>query len=160
MEFGPGHYTRNWDLLACVGAEWTEIRRRFGLGRKATRDQIEAVWDEMFNADKAAWPSIRRLFHELTRDAALAHHLGKCYWKELKTWERRGYTFEEILLVVLYRLLWIVVRNACAWSGFRGKLEHWARFWNTRSLTGELHRAIDDMWESEGPRDQPLPKYL
>jgi hypothetical protein len=160
MAFGPDHYTRDWDLLRGVCSEWTEIRRRFRLGSKATREQIEAVWDQIFNADKAAWPGIRRIFHELMRDEALARHLEKCYWQELEPWQRRGYTFEELLPVVLYRLCWIVVRNACAWLAYRDTTEHWARFWNTDSLTGELGRAIDDMWKSEGPRDEPLPDNL
>ena len=94
------------------------------------------------------------------RDEALARHLLKCYWKELKRWERRGYTFEEVLPVALYHLCWTVIRNACTWLTDRGTLEHWARFWNTRNLTETLRRAINDLWASEGPRDAPLPENL
>jgi hypothetical protein len=161
MVFGSDHFTRDWDLLACVCAEWTKIRALFGLGPRAPQEQIETVWDEIFNADRDAWPCIRRVFYEMMRDPALALHLSRCYWKELQPWQRRGYTFAEILPVVLSRLCWTVVRNAGAWAASRKKDdEHWARFWNTLNLTRELRRAIEDMWENEGPRDRPLPNHL
>jgi hypothetical protein len=157
MEFGPEHYTRDWELLACVCAEWTQIRARFGLGSRASREQIERFWDEIFNADPQARPCIRRLFREMMEDQLLARHLCRCYWRALRPWERRGYTFEEVLPWAVYRLLWTVVRNSCTWLGFRETSEHWARFWNTPNLTEELRRTINDMWDNEGPRDQPLP---
>jgi hypothetical protein len=157
-DFGPDHYTRDWDLLACVCREWTEIRTRFRLGARATREQIEAVWDEIF-PDREAWPGIRRVFQEMMRDETLVRHLWMC-WTQLPPWDYRGYTFREILPVVLYRLCWVVVRNSCTWSADRGSDEHWARFRNTENLIRELRRAIEDMWESEGPRDARLPDNL
>lgn len=158
-EFGPRHYTRDWDLLACICSEWTEIRTRFRLGARATREQIEDSWDAIFNADRSAWPCIRRVFQELMQDQALKRHLRRCYWALVREgpWAIRGYTFTELLPVVLFRAFLTVVRNACKWLDCQGKLEHWARFWNDRSLTEELRRAIGDMWESEGPCDSPLP---
>jgi hypothetical protein len=158
--FGPNHYTRDWDLLAGACREWTEIRRRIGLGSKATQAQIEAVWREIF-AGPTSWPFIRRVFHEMMRDRILACELRRYYWHELQPWELRGFTFEEILAVVLQRLGWVVVRNACTWLNDRGETDvHWARFWNTENLCGELRRAINQEWEREGPRDEPLPDNL
>jgi hypothetical protein len=158
MGFPDNHYTRAWKLLACVADEWATIRVRFNLGSKATREQIEEVWDAMFNADPADWPCIRRVHGELMRDEALARHLHKCWWEELHPWELKGYEFEEIRPVVLTRLWWQVVRNAEKWLRRQGELTHWARFWNTRNLTEELRRAIKDMEASEGSSGVQPPK--
>jgi hypothetical protein len=150
MHGANNDYTRDWNLLACVADEWATIRARFNLGSKATREQIEAVWDEIFNTNPTDWPCIRRVHYELMRDERLIRHLRKCYWKELKPWERKGYQFEEVLAVVLTRLWWQVVRNAHRWLRFQGKLPHWALFWNTKNLTEELRRSIDDTDACEG----------
>jgi hypothetical protein len=150
MEFGPDHCTRDWDLLAGVADEWAAIRARFQLGSKATLEQIEKVWDEIFKANPVAWPHIRRVHHELMRDEALVRHLGTCYWKRLENSERKGYEFKHVLPGVLEKIFLTVVKNAHKWLRSRGELEHWARFWNTRNLTEELRRAIDDLKKREG----------
>jgi hypothetical protein len=150
MEFGPDHYTRDWDLLAGVAGEWATIRARFKLGSKATREQIEEHWDEIFKANSTDWPCIRRVHVELMQDPALQRHLTTCYWKRLEDSERKGYKFKQVLPGVLRRIFLTVVRNAHQWLKHRATLEHWARFWNTKNLTKELGREIDYMDEKEG----------
>jgi hypothetical protein len=157
MLFPGGHWSQDWELLAKIAAEWAEIRKLFGLGSKATREQIEKCWDGIFNVDRARWPAIRRIHNELMADPALARHLRTCYWQELKPRERKGYEFQEVLGAVLTRLFWQVVRNSHRWHRFQGALKHWAVFWNTPNLAEELRRAIDDMEESEGSRGAQLP---
>jgi len=150
MDFGDDHYTRDWALLARIVEGWAEIQQRFHLGSKATRKQIEEFWDPIFCNNEMDYPSLRRLHHHLMRDEALIRHLRKCFWKNLKHWQRGGYTFEEVLAATLMRIFWEVVRNAHKWLKSREKLVHWGRFWNDQGLTGHLNRAIQDLEKDEG----------
>src|SRR5262249_37538845 len=66
------------------------------------------------------------------------------------------------LRAVLTRLFWTVVRNAQTWFEDR-KLadEHWLRVRNTRNLTEELRRAVQDLNRAgevpQPPPDAPVP---
>jgi hypothetical protein len=152
--FGATHYTRNWKLLECVGSEWETLRTRHRLGSKATRQQIDAVWDDIIHRFKY----LQQLHRHIFTDNVLHDHLRKCFVRRISLTQRRGFNFERILPVVLMRIFWLVVRTASkTHSRFSAELSYWGRWWTEENLTKELERAIDDLSESEEVRGVQLP---
>jgi hypothetical protein len=131
MALGPSHYTRDWKLLASVCKKRTAIRAQFGLGSRATQEQIEAIWDDIFNADAAAWPSIRRVFEEMMRDPDLVRDLRSAWlrMKRSRPWRLRGFLFGEVQPKAVMKLCWTAIRTSCdTVRDSRSKLECWGRF--------------------------------
>jgi hypothetical protein len=153
MAYDDSQYTRDWDLLKGVKAEWEKLVDRFDALKDPTvpGDRIEAFWDEIFRAEAADSPCIRRVAYEIPRDESLTRHLQVCFYRRLEEIKRRGYKFREVHGEVVKRVLWIVCRNAHRWLRKKDST-HWAFYRNTNNLTKELERTLDYMEKNEGTR--------
>jgi hypothetical protein len=157
MEFGSDHYTRNWECLVRIAQEWADVRVRFGLGSKATLEQIRPHTDAILD-EQSPWPHIRQVRHALERDPTLMLHLDTCFHHRLQPGERLVYEFRAVLRAVLFRLFWAVVRNAGTWFANREPTDtHWLRIQNSRNLTQEIRRAIKDLRCAEGASSPQQP---
>ncbi len=185
-EFWVSPYLREWDLLADIASEWAAIRGRFGLGSKATHEQIDAHYDAIFRTHPPEWPALRRLIVELTRDKGLQGYIRCVYQSGLHPHQRRNRSADLVINAVLYRLVWCVARRAKGWLQDRTPdtrrnrsrqthqnirhstvrddqvLEHWGRFLGWRAMLTEIERAIDNMSDESpsgdiGLSDSPEP---
>ena len=161
FELRPDDYKCDWDLLAAVAREWSDVCDRFQLRPRTTvpQQRIRPHTNDILS-EQGPWPGIRRVRRELERDAGLFSLLEICCCTHrLKDPERRGYDFEKILRAVLFRIFWTVCRNAGTWHADRKPSDrHWLRILNRFNLTQELRRAVADLEEAESadpPEDAP-----
>jgi hypothetical protein len=154
MEFGPDHYTRDWDLLEGVAREWDALRTLHGFKSREPLEKIRRHLDAALD-DKGSWPHIRRVREELERDAHRNLQIDTCFTERLTDDERQEFPFEQVLTAVLLRNFCTVLRNAGKWLARRKpEDEHWMRLRDMQNLTTELRRAIKDLRARERLRQR------
>jgi hypothetical protein len=129
------------------------MRRKYDLGSKAPRKEIEEHWESI----RADWRdqspcSVPLCFSEmLLSDDALSADFERIWKVWIHPSRRRGFHFDEVLPTAVFIIFWRVMKCAHEYQKLPLVPRHgWAnRYWYDKSLRRELDRAIDAMADAE-----------